>query len=434
MKKIFLIPALTFLAFASSLNAQQPTQDKSELEKERQQLQKDIDEIQTMYDQVKGKTKLSVRELNALNHKIHLQERYIGNISKEIKLIDDDIYLSNLEIFRLQKQLDTLKADYARSVVYAYKNRSSYDYLNFIFSANNFNDALKRIAYLKSYRSYREKQVSTILETAKLIDLRKRQQLVKKDQKNNALENQTQQVKLLDDQKKEKDAVVSQLKSQEKDLQKQLIAKRKRDNELKNSIEAIVKREMAKAAEEAKKNATKNATTNLVTNPSTSTTTTTSTIKTTKAGSYLDLNATDVKLNGAFESNRGKIPWPVDNGYVCIHFGPYTIEGTGLRGNNPGITICTPQSGINVKSVFDGEVVGVFSSGDAMNVIVRHGKYFTTYSNLSSVTVKKGDIVKTSQVVGHLGADDEGNGGGRLDFLLMIETKNVNPELWLKKH
>src|SRR5574338_39308 len=193
MIKKFFICLLTVSGFLSS-NFALAQQDKAELEKERQQLQKDIQDIQSQYDQVKGKTKQSVAQLNILNRKIVLQERYINNINRELRMIDDDIYRSNLEIYRLQKQLDTLKAEYARSVVYSYKNRSSYDYLNFIFSAGSFNDALKRIGYLKSYRTYREKQVSTILETQQLIAKRKEHQLGRKDQKNSALGNQTKQM------------------------------------------------------------------------------------------------------------------------------------------------------------------------------------------------------------------------------------------------
>ncbi|MFI5133308.1 MAG: murein hydrolase activator EnvC family protein [Chitinophagales bacterium] len=430
MRKKIIIGLLAAFGFMSFLHAQQPTQDKSELEKERLQLQKDMQDIQNQYDQVKGKTKQSVAQLNMLNRKIDLQKKYINNINRELRMIDDDIYTSNLEIYRLQKQLDTLKAEYARSVVYAYKNRSAYDYLNFIFSAGSFNDALKRISYLKSYRSYREKQVNTILETGQLITKRKQQELGKKEQQNNALKNQNKQMDVLDDQKKEKDAVVSKLKSQEKDLLKQLAAKKKRDNELKNSLTAIVKREIDLAKKKVDDEAKNNPVTNPLTNP---TTTITSTIKTTAAGDYLNLNASDVRLNGQFEMNRGRLPWPVDNGYVSIHFGLYSIEGTSVKGDNPGITISTPSAGVPVKSVFDGEIVNVFSTVDEMNVTIRHGKYFTTYSNLSSVSVKKGDEVKTGQNLGRLGADDEGS-GGRLDFLLMIEKKIVNPELWLTRH
>ncbi|MCZ2460595.1 MAG: peptidoglycan DD-metalloendopeptidase family protein [Chitinophagales bacterium] len=449
MIKKILICVFAVSGFLSSihLNAQQ---EKEELEKERVQLQKDINDIQSQYDQVKGKTKQSVRQLNILNRKINLQERYINNINRELRMIDDDVYRSNLEIYRLQKQLDTLKAEYARSVVYSYKNKSSYDYLNFIFSAVSFNDALKRIGYLKSYRTYREKQVNTILETQQLIAKRKEQQIGRKEQKSNALGNQTRQMVVLSEQKKEKADVVSQLRSQEKDLAKQLAARKKRDNDIKNSLAAIVRREVEaakkKAAEEAKakSNALVNSKPEVTAAPksnaaekpkgSAAPVKDVATVKTSTTGSYLDLNETDVKLNSEFALNRGKLPWPVDNGYVCIHYGSYSIEGTSLKGYNHGITICTPQAGVQVKSIFNGVVVGVFNSGGEMNVTIRHGKYFTTYSNLSSVSVEKGDAVKTGQPLGKLGVDDEGGNGGKLDFFLMVEAKEVNPEIWLSRH
>ncbi len=194
IRKIFL--SFIFSGILVSVMAQ-PLTDKTELEKERKEIQNEINEIQGLYNKVKGQTKLTLGQLAVLNRKINLQEQYVNSISKELRTIDDDIYLSELEIYRLNKQIDTLKVQYAKTVVYAYKNRSNYDYLNFIFSASGFNDAVKRIAYLKSYRSYREKQVSTILETQQLIAQRKQQQIVRKGSKNVALENQTKQVEEL---------------------------------------------------------------------------------------------------------------------------------------------------------------------------------------------------------------------------------------------
>mgnify|MGYP001565267522 CR=1 FL=1 len=438
MRKKSFFSLLLFFGFTLIVSAQ-PADDKARLEKERNDLQRELKEIQGLYDKVKGQTRQTLGQLNVLKHKIGLQEKYINNINKELKSIDDDIYLSNLEIYRLQKQLDTMKAQYARSVVYAYKNRSNYDYLNFIFSSNSFNDAIRRISYLKSYRSYREKQVGTIIETQQLIAHRKQQQLGRKEKKNVALENQTKQVQELAVQKKEKDAVVSKLKSKEKDLQKQIAAKKKRDRDLQNSINAIVRREIEasrkeaekRAADEAKKNAVANPVTNPATNPGTLTIPTTR-IKTTTVKPTVVFNSdADLKLNAGFESNRGRLPWPVDNGFVSIHFGAYNIEGTLLKGDNPGITIAT-QTGNTVKSVFDGEVVGVYNLGDGMAITVRHGRYFTTYSNLTGVGVSKGAMVKTGQMLGKAGRDDDGN-GGQIDFILMIETKNVNPEPWLHR-
>ena len=432
MMKKTIFALLIFISFHSFAYAQ-VNQDKTQLEKERQDIQNELREIQSMYNKVKGQTKQSLGQLNMLKRKISLQESYINNISRELKYIDDDIYKSNLEIYRLQRQLDTLKSQYAHTVVYAYKNRSAYDYLNFIFSATSFNDAMKRISYLRSYRTYREKQVATILETQQLIAQRKKQQLGRKEQKNVALKNQTQQKNELDEQRKEKDAVVSKLKSQEKDLQKQIGEKKKRDRDVQNQILAIVRREVEIAKKEAEAIAAAEAKNN-ITKPLTNPTTTapTSRIKTTsKEGSYLNLNARDIELNGKFEMNRGKLPWPVDNGVVSIHFGKYEIEGTKLYGDNPGITIAAPI-GVPVKAVFDGQVGGVYNMGDGMAVTVRHGKYFTTYSNLTSVSVSKGATVTRGQTIGKVGADDDGN-GGQIDFILMVETKKVNPEPWLRR-
>ncbi|MGZ8525007.1 MAG: murein hydrolase activator EnvC family protein, partial [Chitinophagaceae bacterium] len=148
-----LLTVLFFLGTTGLLLAQ--TADKAELERERKEIQDELKEIQGMYNKVKGQTKQSLGQLNMLARKISLQERYISSINKELRMIDDDLYKSNLEIYRLQKQLDTLKSEYARTIVYSYKNRSSFDYVNFIFSANSFNDAIRRVAYLKSYRAYR---------------------------------------------------------------------------------------------------------------------------------------------------------------------------------------------------------------------------------------------------------------------------------------
>jgi septal ring factor EnvC (AmiA/AmiB activator) len=436
-----------WLALACPLLAQPPA-DKSAMVKEREEIQKELKEIQQVYESVKGQKKQTLSQLNVLNRKISLQERYIGNISREIRSIDDDIYLSELEIYRLNKQLDTLRVQYARSIAYAYKNRSNYDYVNFIFSANSFNDAIKRFSYLKSYRDYREKQVSNIYRTQDLIVERRKQQLVRKDQKNEALEKQTKQVEELAVQKKEKSAVVNQLKSKEKELERQIASKKKRDRDLQNAVLAIVRREveLAKKESEQRKKTTP-AGGNTSTGGNTAGTTAEKPIAgtSTTAGSptkrnepvkrpdsYLDLNASDVALNSSFEANRYKLPWPVDNGIVVLKFGDNKIENTLLTIDNPGITIATPTAGSNVKAVFNGEVRGVYNLGDGMAVTIRHGKYFSTYSNLTSVSVEKGTMVKTGQVIGKTGRDDEGS-GGQIDFILTMEARKIDPQAWLRK-
>lgn len=425
MKKLLLL----FICFLSvgALFAQ-PAQEKVKLEQERQEIQREIKEIQSSYNKVRGLKKETLGKLTMLQRKLELQDRLIGNINKEIRTINDDIYLSALEIRRLQGELDTLKAQYARSVVYAYKNKSSYDYLNFLFSANNFNDALKRVSYLKSYRDYRQQQVANILQKKQQIEERKKLLQGKQTQKKSALQNQQSQLAELATQKKEKDVVISKLKSQEKDLSKQIAAKKKKDANLRNQIQAIIRREI-EAAEREERNrvaALKKAEAANPNAPVTKPATTTS------RKEALVLNEGQRKLATKFEGNKGSLPWPVDNGYVSIPFGSYTIPGTSLKDVNPGITIATPSVGASVKAIFDGEVSSVSNIGDGMVVMIRHGKYFSVYSNLASVTVSKGSSVSTGQVIGRTGGSLDGE-GGQLDFILMVERNNVNPQSWLRR-
>lgn len=476
MKKLC---ALLITVLLGTMAFGQVVADRARMERERAAIQKEISEIQSQYNKVKGQRKETLGQLALLQKKLALQNQYINNINKEIKVVSDEIYLSTLEINRLQRQLDTLRLQYARSVVYAYKNKSNYDYLNFIFSASSFNDALKRVRYLKSYRSYRQQQVDNIVQTQQQITDRKNQLLGKKQEKNAALANQTQQKQVLDEQRKETDAVVSKLKSQEKDLSKQLADKRKRDLQLKGAIAAVVRREIEaarKRAEEeerrrvaaekeriakeraaaraAKAAADKAAADKAAADKATARKTSaapgnaTAATKTTpppapvaeeeeeeikvaprKVESYLNLNEKDVALNTGFQNNRGRLPWPVDNGVVSIPFGRSKVGS--LDFDNPGITISTPSAGASVKAVFDGEVSSVANLGDGMMVMVRHGKYFTIYSNLSSANVSKGAQIRTGQVIGRSGPADDGS-GGQIDLLLMVESKNVNPEPWLR--
>lgn len=164
-KKI--VAVFIFFLLAFTVSAQQPSKDA--LQKQREQLRKEIAETEKELIETQKNTKVNVGQLSLINKKMDLQGNVINNISSQIQKLNDNIYLSQLEINKIRRILDTLKVEYAKSMVYAYKNRSNYDFLNFIFSANNFNDAIKRIAYLKSYRSYREMQAENILKTPSCI-------------------------------------------------------------------------------------------------------------------------------------------------------------------------------------------------------------------------------------------------------------------------
>jgi septal ring factor EnvC (AmiA/AmiB activator) len=512
--KLLYLLIIVSSTFLSNQAAAQKTSDKTAMEDERRKLQQELKQIQQAYDAVKGESKNTLHQLAALNKKIEVQEQYINNIGKEIRLIDDDIYYSAIEIKRLKKQMDTLKAHYARTVVYAYKNRSNYDYLNFIFSANSFNDAIKRVAYLKSYRNYREKQMEDIVKTSTLIDKRYAHQVASKKQKEGALVTRTNEYSVLGNQRAEKDSVAKVLQSQAGSLQKQIAKKQQEDKQLKSDIAAVVRKEIAEAKkiaqEEARQRAAAEAkerqeawarerlletekalagarpatvaptvtpaapqsplTTGQEVAPVPSrelkfdpvgagkTTTVRAVPKSDNsivananpiiarkntpppapvvenkapAGGYLNYKADDIALNSDFSQNRGKLPSPVD-GVITLGFGRYKIEGVGpdIVGDNPGVTY-TAQVGAPVRAVFGGEVVSISKVGGTSFVVLRHGKYFTAYSNLASVSVSKGASVTRGQSIGTVGADEE-TGGGKLDFILMIEEKNVDPRAWLR--
>ncbi|QEC55866.1 murein hydrolase activator EnvC family protein [Flavisolibacter ginsenosidimutans] len=427
MKKLLILFVGLFAlhaAFAQSA-------EKERMQRERQQLQAELKEIQANYNKVKGQQKATIGQLTILQNKMQVQNRYISNINSEIKLLNDDIYVSNQEITRLQRQLDTLKAEYARSVVYSYKNNNSYDYINFIFSASNFNDAVRRVSYLKSYRAYNEKKVQTIKETKALIEQRKGQLQGKTKQKASALENQKDQLNELEDQKKEKDRVASKLKSQANDLSKQMAVKKKRDAQLRNQIAAIIRRDMERAREEERKRlaAAKAAEANRPKNNAESNTgSVTTTPKVRARTEAIPMTEGETKLAASFVSNRGHLPWPVDGGFVSIPYGPYEIGG--LKMVNDCITISTPSAGVSVKAVFDGTVTAVSNVGEGMFVMIKHGNYYSGYT-LSSASVSRGETVRTGQVIGRAATADDGS-GGQVDFYLMQGEKHVNPRPWLR--
>jgi len=424
MYKRILTVAIGFI-FLHTTFAQAPA-SKDDLLKQRQQLQQEIEETERALNETKTNTKVNLKDLSKINKRIDLQDNLIENISGQIKFIESDINNSQKEVSRLSKALDTLKQEYAKSMVYAYKTRNNYDFLNFIFSASNFNDAVKRITYLKSYRTYREMQGENIVHTQDLLKQRINELSGNRQKKNIALQEKSKEMTDLEKKQQEKLTIVKKLKGRQKELAVQISNKRKQDAKLKNLIAVMIKREIdiarKKAAAESKANTNTDVNT-AKTNPAIS--------KTSKnTGSVLVSSEADRVLNADFERNKGSLPWPA-NGEVLIHYGSYTIPGTTppIRGENPGVNIGT-DVGAPVKAVFDGEVTVVSFMEDKEVVCIKHGKYYTVYSNLGSANVQRGDNVKTGQVIGKAGANDEGQ--GQVDFILMKESNNVNPEQWLR--
>jgi septal ring factor EnvC (AmiA/AmiB activator) len=342
-----------------------------------------------------------------------------------MRLIDNTIFSNNREIYRLQKQLDTLRIQYAKTIEYAYKNRSNYDIMNFIFTASNFNDAIRRISYLKSYRRYRDEQAENIIKTSKALKSKIEALTVNKKEKSKVLVEQNKQKAILEDEKKEKNQFVSKLKAREKEIEKEMIAKRKVERSLQSAIAAIVKREIEAARKRAEEEARKLATKTEVEKTAIAN----SKPITTRKSNVLENTPEVTKVSVGFENNRGNLPWPVDKASVVAGFGKQKIEGTSLVEDNIGLTIQT-NAGTNVKAVFEGVVTSIYDVAGSQTITIKHGKYFTTYYNLSVVNVSKGNVVQMGQIIGKAGVNDDGE--GEIMFVVNIESTFVNPEIWLK--
>ncbi len=421
---------------------------REELEKQQQQLKRELEQKTQLLNENKAKSKENYVQWKLINDKVNIQDRIIDNINRDINLLDNNLYNTQRDINRYDKLLDTLKLEYAKSMVYAYKNRSNYDFLNFIFSAGSFNDAIKRIAYLKSYRNYREMQGENILRTQEMRIKRVEELSGTKKQKSVVLQSKDKEMAALESEKKEKDRIQDELKKQGKQLNKQIAATQSQLKKVTNAINAAIKRAMdeakktaikkAAADEAARLAAAKNASKNTsATTPSTVVTSpvANTTVKTKKIAEpkkepvSILLNAENTVINANFINNKGALPWPVDKGYLLLHFGSNQLpSGTILVSD--GITVAT-DIGSPVKSIFDGTVSSVVYVEDMQVVIIQHGKYFSAYSNLTNVSVSRGQAVTRGQVIGKAAANLDGVGA--VDFYINDEKNKFDPEKWLRR-
>ncbi|MFZ2783804.1 MAG: peptidoglycan DD-metalloendopeptidase family protein [Sediminibacterium sp.] len=447
-KKFFLLLFVFFLG-GMALHAQ--TRD--ELQKRKQEIMKELEELNREYSKTQNSKKTSLKQLALIKKKINARQDLVNDINKEVKQLDETIYLNERDIYRLKKELDTLKIKYAKSIVFAYKNRSSYEYLNFLFSAGSFNDAIKRVEYLKSYRRNRETQANTIVKSEALLKDKIGMLSNNKKERLSTLQVQHKQLLVLQEDKKEQDQVVAQLKGKEKELNAQIKEREKQRQKVQLAINAVIRREIeeARKRDEAKRQKAledqrrlqaagkpadgapkSNGTTPKVAKRPADYEPATAMSSAPKDRTYSPLESTpegmEMSLN--FENNKGRLPWPVSNGVVTIDFGITQMEGTKLNQKSDGIEIAVPV-GSAVRCVADGEVVSTTEIAGEMVVLVKHGKYFTGYKNLSSVNVSRGQDVKAGSVLGKSGTSIDGEGA--ILFMIMNDRAVFqNPKPWLK--
>ena len=435
-------------------------QTREELEKQRVQLKKEIEETQKLLNSNKEVTKQNLTTLSLFTNKVNLQGRVLENIGKDLRILDNNIYSIQRDVNRFDKLLDTLKQEYAKSMVYSYKNRGNYEFINFIFSADNFNDAIKRISYLKSYRTYREMQGQNILRTQELRRKRLQDLGASKQTKSVTLGVQSKELSVLEQQKLEQNKIVAQLKKEGSGLNAKIAAKQKQiakvNSSIKSAIAAAMKAENDRRLAEEK--AAKKRIADLafaernrkiendkITKANTAASAagkpTTALIEPTKtrpvkesvaivAPASSTFNSDNIALNNSFERNKGSLPWPVDNGAVLNHYGPYKLPSGAIL-QNSAVTISS-AIGTAVKAVFDGMVILVTEVDDEKyTVTIKHGNYFTSYSNINGVAVKMNQEVKTGQILGRVASNLDGIGS--IDFYSAKGNADLDPEKWLRR-
>lgn len=467
LKKFIPVLMLALALMPAMLQAQSNQPTREELERRKRELQKEMDDAQKLLGETKKTSKESLAQLRALRNKIDVRTRMIRNINEEINFINGDINSALRDVKTLEKDLDTLKQQYSQLIVAAYKNRSSYAMLNFVFSADSFNDAIKRYQYLKQYRDFRRRQADNILETQEQLKTKVKNLEDQRVKRSSTLQTEEEQRLTLEKDRKEKDEVVSKLKGREKELLADINERKKAQKKVQDAIRLVIRKEIedarrkaeaeelarrkaadadrkrrederkraiAAANEAAKNNAANN-------NPTVATPPpppppaerpVVAEAKPSRVLNVLEASPEAAALSDNFAANRGKLPWPVESGLIIGYFGKQkNADMERITEENDGMIFGTRKGG-SVRAVFDGEVRKVFSiPGAGFVVMILHGQYYTNYVGLSNPSVKMGQKVKTGQSIG-TARNNEDDSMGVIEVQVFKGGALQNANTWFK--
>lgn len=399
-----LLPVLLFLHTATA-------QTKRDLEQRKEKLQKEINEANKELERLTKSKSATLAQIETIKKKIRARTELINAISSEINLLDKEINQTGQNISSLEQQMKKLKEDYANMIVYAQRNNNRYQRLHFILAANDFNQAYKRMVFLQQINQYRRQQAASIDSTQAELNRKKTALENQRAEKNKLRTSELKQKAQLDTEKKQQDKLVGTIQEREKKVKAQLAEKQKAKQKLERAIEDIIRKEIAAAKKKAA--------------------TTTGSKKVTAENAFT-LTPEAQKLSSTFAGSRGSLPWPVEKGTISGRFGNHAHpELKGVVINNDGIDIKT-EKGASARSVFNGEVTGIVDiPGSGSAIIIRHGEFLTVYSNLESVSVKKGDKITTRQIIGKTGSGDDQ--AAMLNFQIWKRFTKLDPEQWLTR-
>ena len=375
-----------------SINLICNAQNVNDLEKQINKLQNEIKTSQNLLKKTSKNKETTVKEVEILQAQIKKRDDLIKTYEKQIAILNKETKGYRNDVAKLQSDLEKNRQEYADLLVIHYRNRNNLNNLLFIFSSEDFNQAVRRMRYIQQFNDLLKHKMEEIDVTK--ADIKQRIDKNEEDKKHIESLNNTQK-KERDELNKDKKTLndkIAKLKKDEKKIKNEIAQKEKETKDLQAKIKKIIEEELSKR----------------------------------KADATIDMN-----LAANFESNKGKLPWPVASGVVTKKYGKssHPTQSKVVVVNN-GIDITTEQ-GANALCVFDGQVSTIFNTGSTNVVMVRHGTYFTLYANLDKVFVKSGDKVKTGEKLGliHTGASDNVT---TLHFEVWNDKNNTNPETWLK--
>ena len=379
-------------------------QTRQELEKQRQQLQKEIKEINQLLFKSQKKEKTALSDLSDLQQRMAVRDKLIKTITAEAEQLTEEIDENQEQVEMLQTRLEALKKEYADMVVQSYKSKAKNSRLMFVLSSDDFMQAFKRLEYIKQYANYQERRGEEIkVETVKLENLNDYLKETRAEKESLLAINQ-QEKDSIGIEKKSQEALVRSIKKKEKSYIAQINKKQKAEKAIDRKIEKLI----AEAIANSKK-------------------------KGNLKSSGFALTPEAKRLEKDFISNKGKLPSPVERGVIVRRYGKQrhpTLKGITIESN--GVFYATEENA-NARVIFDGKVLAIqVLPGKKKAVLVQHGNYISVYKNLDNVTVKKGDLVKTKQSIGKIHTDKT-TGKTILAFVLFKEIHRQNPEEWVYK-
>jgi septal ring factor EnvC (AmiA/AmiB activator) len=386
-KLIFLLTLICSVLFG---------QTKAELESTRKKTLEEIAYVDNLLQTTAREKSESMNAVKIIGNKVVLRESVISSMRQEISLVNERISLNTLAIEMMEKDLIALKDDYARAVTNSYRQKKGNPDLVYILSARDFNQGYKRLKYLQQVTKFRRRESEIIMELKSQIESSKLKLQTDLYRLSDLKSKEEQQKSLLLSEQQKKQRMVKSLSNKEKQL--------KKDLEEKKRIAQKIEKEIARLIEEERKKAVKT-----------------------------DITPEQKLIGENFAENKGRLPWPVEKGIITSSFGVHqNAVLKNVTEENIGIEI-TSSGKTSARSVFQGEVARVFAiTGANMTVIIRHGKYYSVYSNLINVKVKSGDKVSTKQEIGDV-YTDQGNGNNAILKFMIVETKYQDPESWIAK-